>query len=233
MKLTLVGLPLGNIEDISRRAVSTIALSKHLICEDTRVFLRLWAKLRNLNLVASDFGGKLYVLNDFNERRQAIALISQLQGESVTLVADAGMSVVSDPGFRLVNEAVAAGWQIDAVPGPTAAMTALAVSGLPPDLVTFVGFLPQKGGKLKQRLETLKQMASLGATIIIYESPYRLKQTLFRLEQVIGPAKAAICRELTKSHQQILRGSLKELLAQLETAKVKGEVGMVLSSRTK
>src|SRR3989338_6343271 len=130
MKLTLVGLPLGNIEDISLRAIRTLATAKMVICEDTRVFRKLWQKLMNEGRLQSSFSGRLIVINDFNEAGKVNWLLEQIgpEGEAV-LVSDAGMPLVSDPGFRLVNELLSRGGSLEVVPGATAAMTALAVSG--------------------------------------------------------------------------------------------------------
>src|SRR3989344_7460199 len=130
MKLTLVGLPLGNIQDISLRAISTLKEAKLVICEDTRVFYRLWSKLQNLSYLSAPYAGQLAVVNEFNEKIRLQSVLEQLQqaGEGI-LVSDAGLPGISDPGFALVNAVIVGGGEIDIVPGPTAALTALAAFG--------------------------------------------------------------------------------------------------------
>src|SRR3989344_5694911 len=148
MKLTLVGLPLGNIEDISLRAIQILREARTVICEDTRVFYRLWQKLVNDGHLQTSFSGRLMVINDFNEAEKVAWLADQitLAGEAI-LVSDAGMPLISDPGYRLVKEILAREGTVEVVPGPTAATTALAVSGLSSDRVLFLGFLPKKPSK--------------------------------------------------------------------------------------
>src|SRR3989344_5737868 len=222
MKLTLVGLPLGNIEDISLRAIRTLASAKTVICEDTRVFFKLWQKLQNLGQLASSFSGRLMVINDFNEADKVNWLLEQIgpEGEAI-LVSDAGMPLVSDPGYRLVKELLSRGGNVEVVPGPTAAMTALSISRLSADKVLFLGFLPKKLSKRKANWELVK--AADGVTVIIYESPFRVTKTLEEIKTEFGEqTQTVIVRELTKEYEQVRRGSVGELLA--ETNKIKGEV---------
>ena len=222
MKLTLVGLPLGNIEDISLRAIRTLASAKMVICEDTRVFHKLWQKLQNLGQLASSFSGRLMVINDFNEADKVNWLLEQIgpEGEAI-LVSDAGMPLVSDPGYRLVKELLSRGGTIEVVPGPTAAMTALAISGLSADKVLFLGFLPKKQSKRKENWELVR--AADGVTVVIYESPFRVTKTLEEIGNEFGDlSPTVIARELTKEYEEVLRGSVAELLA--SGAKIKGEV---------
>jgi 16S rRNA (cytidine1402-2'-O)-methyltransferase len=231
MKLTIIGLPLGNIEDISRRALDTLQATEELICEDTRVFNRLWSKLYQLGWVSQKFPGQYHVLNDFNERDTADKLIAELQGKRVSLVSDAGMPLVSDPGYRLIDAALEANWELDCVPGPTAATTALVLSGLPPDMVVMAGFMPKKPGKRKEKLASLNQMAELGATVIVYESPYRIKKLLGWVKEAFGTGKVVIARELTKKHQQLIRGELDTVIKQLEQTSPKGEYVLLISKK--
>ena len=222
MKLTLVGLPLGNIEDISLRAIRTLASAKTVICEDTRVFHKLWQKLQNLGHLASSFSGRLMVINDFNEADKVNWLLEQIgsEGEAI-LVSDAGMPLVSDPGYRLVKELLSRGGNVEVVPGPTAAMTALAISGLSADKVLFLGFLPKKQSKRKANWELVR--AADGVTVVIYESPFRVTKTLEEIRNEFGDqTPTVIARELSKEYEQVLRGSVAELLA--SGAKIKGEV---------
>ena len=222
MKLTLVGLPLGNIEDISLRVIRTLTEAKIVICEDTRVFHKLWQKLQNLGHLSASFSGRLMVINDFNEADKVRWLLEQIgpEGEAI-LVSDAGMPLVSDPGYRLVKELLSRGGTIEVVPGPTAAMTALAISGLSADKVLFLGFLPKKLSKRKANWELVK--AADGVTVIIYESPFRVTKTLEEIKTEFGEqTQTVIARELTKEYEQVLRGSVGGLLANVN--KIKGEV---------
>ena len=222
MKLTLVGLPLGNIEDISLRVIRTLTEAKIVICEDTRVFHKLWQKLQNLGHLSASFSGRLMVINDFNEADKVSWLLEQIgpEGEAI-LVSDAGMPLVSDPGYRLVKELLSRGGTIEVVPGPTAAMTALAISGLSADKVLFLGFLPKKLSKRKANWELVK--AADGVTVIIYESPFRVTKTLEEIKTEFGEqTQTVIARELTKEYEQVLRGSVGGLLANVN--KIKGEV---------
>lgn len=222
MKLTLVGLPLGNIDDISLRAIKTLAEAKTIICEDTRVFYKLWQKLMNDGHLQAPFSGRLMVINDFNESEKVTWLADQITlAEVAILVSDAGMPLISDPGYRLVNEILSRGGSIEVVPGPTAAMTALAISGLSADKVLFLGFLPKKAGKRNESWEMIKEAA--GVTVIIYESPYRVRQVLEEIQtQFGGDTAVVIARELTKEYEQIIRGRVSEVLTNLKP--IKGEV---------
>ena len=228
MKLTLVGLPLGNIEDISLRAIRTLNEAKTVICEDTRVFHKLWQKLMNDGYLSVLFSGRLIVINDFNEAEKVSWLADQITlAEEAILVSDAGMPLISDPGYRLVNEILSRGGRIEVVPGPTAAMTALAISGLSADKVMFLGFLPKKAGKRNENWKAVKEM--MGITVIIYESPYRVKQTLEEIQTEFGSETlVVIARELTKEHEQIIRGKVSEVLTNLKS--IKGEVVILFRS---
>ncbi len=222
MRLTLVGLPLGNIEDISLRQIRTLREAKIVICEDTRVFYKLWQKLVNDGHLQTPFSGRLMVINDFNEGEKVSWLADQitLAGESI-LVSDAGMPLISDPGYRLVNEILSRGGSIEVVPGPTAAMTALSMSGLSADKVLFLGFLPKKTGKRNENWKLVKEAE--GLTVIIYEAPTRVKKTLEEIMAEFGPeTQVVIARELTKEYEQIIRGKISEVLANLKP--IKGEV---------
>src|SRR3989344_3598659 len=228
MKLSLVGLPLGNIEDISLRAIRTLNEAKTVICEDTRVFHKLWQKLMNDGYLSVLFSGRLIVINDFNEAEKVSWLADQITlAEEAVLVSDAGMPLISDPGYRLVNEILSRGGSIEVVPGPTAAMTALAISGLSADNVMFLGFLPKKAGKRNENWKAVKEM--MGITVIIYESPYRVKQTLEEIQTEFGSETlVVIARELTKEYEQIIRGKVSDVLTGLKP--IKGEVVILFRS---
>ncbi len=222
MKLTLVGLPLGNIEDISLRQIRALREAKTVICEDTRVFHKLWQKLMNDGHLQTPFSGRLMVINDFNEAEKVTWLADQitLAGEAI-LVSDAGMPLISDPGYRLVKEILSRDGTVEVVPGPTAAMTALSVSGLSADKVLFLGFLPKKTGKRNENWKLVKEAD--GVTVILYEAPVRVVKTLQEIASIFGhETQVVIARELTKEYEQIIRGEVLEVLANLKP--VKGEV---------
>lgn len=222
MKLTIVGLPLGNIEDISLRMISTLANAKTVICEDTRVFHKLWQKLMNMGHLQVPFSGRIMVINDYNEATKVGWLADQitLAGEAI-FVSDAGMPLISDPGYRLVKEILAREGTIEVIPGPTAAMTALAVSGLSADKVLFLGFLPKKTSKRNENWRLVKEADFV--TVIIYEAPARVLKTLLEIQEQFGSdVEVVIARELTKEYEQIIRGKISEVLANLKP--LKGEV---------
>jgi len=231
MKLTIVGLPIGNVDDISLRALKTIQGAKYLICEDSRMFNNLWSKLMQLGL-AQKFTGTIRFINDYNEVKILPRILAEICSlESVVLVSDAGMPLISDPGYKLVNRAIEMNWEIDVVPGPTAESAALAVSGLPTDRYLFVGFLPKKIGKRTSVMTTLKEMGERNKmTVVIYENPLRLLKILLEMIPIFGeniPACLAI--DLTKVSQKILRGSLGQLLILAKEKRIKGEVVLLLS----
>jgi 16S rRNA (cytidine1402-2'-O)-methyltransferase len=199
-----------------------------IVCEDTRVFHKLWQKLMNEGHLQTPFSGRLLVINDFNEAVKVSWLADQITlAEEAVLVSDAGMPLISDPGYRLVNEILSRGGRIEVVPGPTAAMSALSVSGLSADKVMFLGFLPKKAGKRNEDWR-LVNMAS-GITVIIYESPYRVRQTLEEIQAEFGSeTMVVIARELTKEYEQVIRGKVSEVLINLKP--IKGEVVILFRS---
>lgn len=231
MKLTIVGLPIGNIEDISMRALKTLQEAKYLICEDSRMFNNLWSKLMQLGY-AQKFGGTIRFVNDFNEARVLPRILAEICSlESVVLVSDAGMPLISDPGYKLVNKVIEMKWEVDVVPGPTAESAALAVSGLPTDRYMFVGFLPKKIGKRTTVLTTLNEMAGQAKmTVVIYENPLRLQKILPEAMAIFGEnAPACLAVDLTKVSQKIIRGNLGELFSAAKATRIKGEVVLLIS----
>ncbi len=231
MKLTIVGLPIGNIDDISLRALKTLQEAKYLICEDSRMFNNLWTKLIQLGH-AQKFSGTIRFVNDFNEARILPRIFAEICSlESVVLVSDAGMPLISDPGFKLVNKAIEMGWEIDVVPGPTAESAALAVSGLPTDRYIFVGFLPKKIGKRTSTLTTLKEMGEHSKmTAVIYESPMRIQKILPEAISIFGEeAQSCLAIDLTKVSQKVLRGNLGQLLTMVKEKRIKGELVLLIS----
>jgi 16S rRNA (cytidine1402-2'-O)-methyltransferase len=231
MKLTIVGLPIGNIEDISLRALKTLQEAKYLICEDSRMFNNLWSKLITLGHVQK-FTGTIRFVNDFNEARVLPRIFAEICSlESIVLVSDAGMPLISDPGYKLVSKAVEMNWEVDVVPGPTAESAALAVSGLPTDRYLFVGFLPKKIGKRTSVLTTIKEMGAVSKmTIVIYENPLRLQKILPEAIAIFGGnTPACLAVDLTKVSQKIIRGSLDQLLETSKASRIKGELVLLLS----
>ncbi len=217
-KLYLVSTPIGNLEDITLRALRTLREVDLIACEDTR-------RTRHL-LTHFGISTPLTSYYDEIEAKKGDALIAKvLTGLSLACVSDSGTPLVSDPGYRLVQKALSAGVDVVPVPGPSAAVTALSVSGLPSDRFLFYGFLPEKSGKRRAALEELK---NLPYTIIFYESPRRLTATLQEIRSVFGERRAALARELTKVFEQILRGSVDDILTALDTTPAKGEITLLV-----
>jgi 16S rRNA (cytidine1402-2'-O)-methyltransferase len=219
--LVLAGAPLGNPEDASPRLRAALAGADVIAAEDTRRLFRL----------ASDLGltvpGKVVRHDDATEQAGTPALVDQLlAGRTVLLITDGGMPSVSDPGYRLVTAAVAAGVAVTAVPGPSAVTTALALSGLPSDRFCFEGFLPRKQGERRRALEAL---AAERRTLVLFEAPHRLAAMLADAAEVLGDRPAAACRELTKTYEEVRRGTLPELAAWAADG-VRGEITLVIGA---
>lgn len=220
-RITLVGAPLGNIADASPRLATVLAEADIVAAEDTRRLLRL----------ASDLGfeltGKLISYFEGNETRRTPELIeAALAGASVAVVTDGGMPSVSDPGFRLVRAAIEAGITVTAAPGPSAVTTALALSGLPSDRFCFEGFLPRRPSERRARLAAL---AGEERTLVFFESPHRIAAALDDAVAAFGADRpAALCRELTKTYEEIRRASLGELAASVGAQAPRGEITVVV-----
>lgn len=219
--LYLVGVPIGNYGDMTFRAVETLKSVDVIAAEDTRRAKKL---LSHFAVMPE----RLLAHHDHNERDSAEGLLAFLQqGRDVALITDAGMPSVSDPGFYLARQTQKAGGQVKVVPGVSAVPTALAVSGLPADDFRFAGFLPRKKGQRAKRLEELKPQT---ATLVFFESPRRTLGTLEDLLEHLGDRKACLCRELTKTHEEILPASLRELAQTLSARdEVLGEVTLVVA----
>jgi 16S rRNA (cytidine1402-2'-O)-methyltransferase len=217
--LFVVSTPIGNLGDLSDRARETLAAADVVACEDTRRTGRLLAHL--------GLDKRLLSLHEHNEARRVDGLVAALEGgESVAVVSDAGTPLLSDPGFLLVRAAVARGLDVRAVPGPSAALAALAVSGLPPYPFTFAGFAPRKPGK---RRSFLRALGDLGHTCVVFESPHRVLATLEAAQEELGDRPLALCRELTKLHEETLRGTAAEVAAELaQRPKIQGEIVLVI-----
>jgi 16S rRNA (cytidine1402-2'-O)-methyltransferase len=218
-RLILCATPIGNLGDMSQRAISTLSEASVIACEDTRRTRKL---LTHFGIKARE----LMVYNDANERRQHGVLLERIrQGAMVVLVSDAGMPGLSDPGYRLVEACAGEGYEVTVVPGPNAAVSALAISGLPPARFVFEGFLPRKSSERRRRIEELK---SDQRTLVLYESPHRVAATLDDLAEVLGPRRAALARELTKMYEEVRRGTLEELAKEAHGQGPRGEIVVVV-----
>ena len=221
--LYLIGTPIGNLSDLSPRTREAMERCDLLLVEDTRVTIKL---LNHLNLKK-----KMLSCHDFNERqRQDVLQRAAREGRDLGLISDAGMPLVSDPGNFIVKAALAAGMNIVAVPGPSAFLLALVASGLPTDRFVFEGFLPDKSGDIKKRLEALRAEER---TIIFYVSPHKLLKTLQAVFDVLGERSACLGRELTKMHEEYIREPLSRLLLHVEGTELKGEFVLVLAGAVK
>ena len=217
--LYVVATPIGNLEDITYRAVRVLGEADLIACEDTRQTRKL---LDHYHIHKPTIS-----YHDHNEAERTEDLTARLlAGETIALVSDAGMPLVSDPGYRLVHAAIEAGISVQPIPGPSASLTALAASGLPTDSFHFGGFLPPKTG---QRLKLLESLAEEQATLIFYEAPHRILETLEAIEAAMGPRPVVVGREITKIHEEFLRGTAAEIHAQLaERDSVKGEITLLI-----
>jgi 16S rRNA (cytidine1402-2'-O)-methyltransferase len=219
--LYLVGTPIGNLEDITERARRTLAAADLIAAEDTR---RTGVMLKRLGIQA-----RLVSFFEGNEADRTPQLLDVLRdGGDVAVVSDAGMPGLSDPGYRLVSACIADGIDVDVVPGPSAAVAALVVSGLPTDRFVFEGFLPRSG---KARLQRLSAIAADARTAVLFESPRRLERTLADLLASCGDRRVAVARELTKVHQEVLRGRLSDVLDRVRDRAVRGEVVVVVEGQ--
>lgn len=217
--LHVVATPIGNLGDITIRALNVLAAADYILCEDTRITSRLLERYGIRNTM------KPY--HEHNAEKVRPAIIAALQdGKSFALVSDAGVPLVSDPGYRLVQSCIEEGLVVTGVPGASATLTALALSGLPTDCFTFIGFLPQKS---KARIEMLLSFKKLPSTLIAFESPHRIIDALADVATALGDRPLAVARELTKIHEEVLRGTALEVAAVLATrGSVKGEIVLVI-----
>jgi len=215
--LHIVATPIGNLGDLSPRAAETLRNADLLLTEDTRVTGKLLAHI----------GAKVPMrrYDDHTCEQERERIVAELGDKAVALVSDAGTPLISDPGYKLVRAARAAGHLIHTVPGPCAAIAALTVAGLPSDRFLFLGFLPAKA---KARSDAIAEIASVRATLIIYESGQRLGETLGALRKQLGPREAAVARELTKLHEECVTGTLSELTDRYARVVPKGEIVIVV-----
>ena len=217
--LYIVATPIGNLGDMTLRGLATLAAADTVLCEDTRITARLLERYA-IRVPLSSY-------HEHNAAKVRPGILARLKdGACIALVSDAGMPLVSDPGYRLVREAVAEGIPVTACPGPSAVLTGLALSGLPSDRFAFFGFMPQKSGERKR---LLAEVAALRATLVFFDSPHRIQDTLADVAAALPGRQVAVARELTKLHEEVLRGSAQEVAAQLaQRAAVKGEITLLL-----
>lgn len=216
--LYLVATPIGNLGDITLRALETLAAVDIIACEDTRITRRL--------LDRYSIKTALWSYHEHNAAQARPKILEQLaQGASIALVSDAGTPLISDPGFKLVRDVCAAGYSVTALPGPSSVLTALNVAALPTDRFFFEGFLPSKQMARRNRLA---ELARIDATLVMFESGSRIQETLHDLQEAMGERDAAICRELTKLHEEIRRATVLELAAEAEVLETRGEFVLVV-----
>ena len=222
MTLTLAATPLGNPGDASPRLKEAIASAEVIAAEDSRRFHRLAADL------GVTFTARVISFFDGNETARTEEVLTLLQsGKKVLVVSDAGMPTISDPGFRLTRDAIAIGIEVVVIPGPSAPTMALALSGLATDRFTFEGFLPRSSGARLAHLETLRFEER---TMVLFEAPHRITESLKDAAQIFGSDRqAAICREMTKTYEETVRGSLQELILWSESKEILGEITVVLA----
>jgi 16S rRNA (cytidine1402-2'-O)-methyltransferase len=215
--LTIIPTPIGNLGDITLRAIESLKNCDTIVCEDTRRTGQLLHRL--------EISKPMIILNDFNEPHQMETIIQKLHlGQNVCLLSDAGTPLISDPGYKLIRECINREIPIDSLPGPTAITTALTLSGLAPDKFLFFGFLPEKSGKRITTLTTLLSIAkSQDLTLIGFVSPYKVVRTIQDIESVFGNITICLARELTKIHQTVRNMSCSEWLTELKNHPPKGE----------
>ena len=219
-KLYIVSTPIGNLKDITLRAIETLNEVDFILCEDTRVTSVL---LKQYNIIK-----QLISFNAISETKKIPSIIERIKkGHSYALVSDAGTPAISDPGVRLVSEAIKEGIQVITIPGVTALVAALTISGLPTDSFVFEGFLPQKKGRQKK----LKELSEEGRTIVLYESSHRISKLIDELVEYFPERYVVVCRELTKKFEETWRGYPAQLQATLNQKTIKGEFVFVIASK--
>ena len=216
-QLFVIGTPIGNLEDITLRAISTLKNVDIILAEDTRNSKKL--------LNAHNIDTKMMSYHDHSsekERKKIVSLL--LEGKELALISDAGTPIISDPGYGLIRDCIRNDIGIVPIPGVSSITAAMSVSGLPSDSFTFVGFLPQKKGRLKK----IKELKKLDNTIILFESPFRLEKTLNQLLEHLGDRAVVVGRELTKLYEEVIRGNLSKVIMHFSKSKVKGEIVIMI-----
>ncbi len=218
--LYLVSTPIGNLGDMTHRAVDVLRSVDVVLAEDTR---RTSVLLRHFEISVP----RLISAHEHNEAARAATVVEMLrEGRNVALVSDAGTPLLSDPGARIVQQAIEAGFEVVPIPGASALLAALVASGIPSDRFTFYGFIPRKGGR---RTELLEEITRLPHAAVLYESPHRVAELLRDLREIAGPERrVAVARELTKLHEEFFRGTLDEAVRRFESVEVKGEIVVVV-----
>ena len=217
-QLFVVGTPIGNLEDITHRAVSTLKSVDIILAEDTRNSKKL--------LNAHKIETKMISYHEHSSEKEIEKIIDLLlKGNDLALISDAGTPTISDPGYGLIRDCIKHDIIIVPIPGVSAITAAMSVSGLPSDSFTFIGFLPQKKGRLKK----IEQLNNIENTVILFESPYRLEKTLNQLLDNLGNRPVVVGRELTKLYEEVIRGNLSEVIKYFSKSKVKGEIVIMIS----
>lgn len=216
--LILAATPIGNIADASRRLIDAITNATDIACEDTRVFRSLCSAL------GIESGARLHSLHEHNERDKQAALLNIAAETDLLVLSDAGMPTISDPGYVLVRAAIEREIEVSVIPGPSAVTSALAISGLPTDSFSFLGFLPRKSG---ERRAVFEKFRSAEQTLIFFESPHRIAASVADAQEVLGNRRAAVARELTKKYEEVVRADLSEL-ASWAKSEPKGEMVLLI-----
>ena len=215
--LFVVGTPIGNLEDITLRAISTLQNVDLILAEDTRNSKKL--------LSAHNIDTKMMSYHEHSNEKETKRIISLLlDGKNLALISDAGTPTISDPGYGLIRDCIKKEIKIIPIPGASAITTAMSVSGLPSDSFAFFGFLPQKKGRIKK----IKELLNVDNTIILFESPFRLEKTLNQLKEYLGNRSVVVGRELTKLYEEIIRGNLEDVIKYFSKSKVKGEIVIMI-----
>lgn len=218
--LYIVATPIGNLQDITLRAIETLKTVGAIVCEDTRVTSILLKKL--------EIKKPLIAINEFNEEQVVYQILQKLEAYDIALVSDAGTPLISDPGYRLVTAARKKGAKIIPIPGASALIAALSASGLPTDKFVFLGFLSKSQAKAKKCLHTV---SNIEATIVLYESPHRLLQTLTTISNVFGDIEITVARELTKIYEEIYSKKISEIIEDYKKKTTKGEFVLLFSTK--
>jgi probable S-adenosylmethionine-dependent methyltransferase, YraL family len=216
--LYIVATPIGNLEDITQRAIRTLKEADIIAAEDTR----------HTQILLSQFtiDTPLTSYHEHNERAKAGQLVARLErGQSIALVSDAGTPAISDPGYRLIVEAIRTGIRVVPIPGPSALIAALSASGLPTDGFNFRGFLPSRKRERRSRLQELR---SDRYSIVVYETPHRLKESLDDIREILGDRRMVLAREVSKIHEEFLRGRVSEVIGEVRNREIRGEVTLVI-----
>ena len=216
-QLFVIGTPIGNLEDITLRAISTLKNVDIILAEDTRHSKKI--------LDAHNIDTKMMSYHDHSSEKEIKKIVDLLRnGKQLALISDAGTPTISDPGYGLIRDCIRNEIGIVPIPGVSSITAAMSISGLPSDSFTFVGFLPQKKGRLKK----IKDLQKLDNTIILFESPFRLEKTLNQLFEYLGDRTAVVGRELTKLYEEVIRGNLSDIIMHFSKSKVKGEIVIMI-----